>query len=154
MNETTGRHVEPETLLALLGEQCELYRALRDLGVQQRKLIAGDRPELLLSVLTQRQRAVVRLAAINVSLGPVRRDWTRVRAGLGEPYATRASQLLDEAATLADSVMRDDAEDAALLGARRQALGDSLGELHDARTASGAYGRTAPNSSNQADFTG
>ena len=85
--------VNPERLMKLLTEQRDLYRNLRELSARQRNLISGDRPELLLDVLSRRQTIVSRLAQINEQLTPFRGDWTGVYAQLPEETRTAASAL-------------------------------------------------------------
>ena len=59
-------------------------KRLRELSDQQRTLITGDRPELLLNILRERQTLVGALARLNERLAPFRRNWEGLYAGFPE----------------------------------------------------------------------
>jgi len=146
--------VNPERLMKLLTEQRDLYRSLRDLSARQRTLISGDRPELLLDVLSRRQQIVSRLAEINAQLTPFRSDWTGVYAQLPDDTRSAASAMLDEINGMLQVILRDDQEDSALLSARKQSVGAAIRATTGARAASVAYGaapgRPAPGATDYA----
>ncbi len=75
---------EPHGMIALLTQQRDLYLKLRALSDQQRSLISGDRPALLLEILHERHKLVAALARLNESLSPFRRDWDANYAALPE----------------------------------------------------------------------
>lgn len=147
--------VNPERLMKLLTEQRDLYRNLRELSARQRNLISGDRPELLLDVLSRRQTIVSRLAQINEQLTPFRGDWTGVYAQLPEETRTAASVLLNEINGMLQVILKDDQEDSALLSARKESVGAAIRATTGARAASVAYG-AAPRGPavGGADFSG
>jgi hypothetical protein len=126
-------------LLELLTQQRDLYRSLRDLSEQQRALIAGDRPEMLLNILRERQDLVTRLARLNEDLGPYRRNWDAFHASLPEAHRNQASALLHEINALLRTILRTDQEDGALLSARKQAVQAQIGGVADGRAANAAY---------------
>lgn len=133
--------LDAERLIALLKRQSLLYSRLRDLSTQQRNLISGDRPELLLSVLTERQTVVTDLARNNNLLAPFRRQWDELFPTLPEAVREQARALLAEINEAAGSILRTDEEDYALLSARREDVGNTLRGLGGAKTATTAYGR-------------
>lgn len=133
--------LDAERLIALLKRQALLYSRLRDLSTQQRNLISGDRPELLLSVLTERQTVVTDLARNNNLLAPFRRQWDELFPTLPEAVREHARALLAEINEAAGSILRTDEEDYALLSARREDVGNTLRGLGGAKTATTAYGR-------------
>ena len=146
----------PEHLIKLLKEQRDLYQRLRDLSERQRTLISGDRPELLLNILRDRQMLVSALAKINEQLSPYRRDWQRICETLPPAVRRTAARLLDEINGMLQVILKADQEDQALLSARRQAVARSLNDVSGGRVANAAYGRHAGSSGEvgAADVTG
>lgn len=134
--------LDPKHLIGLLREQRELYLRLRELSERQRNLISGDRPEMLLNILRDRQTLVLALSRINEELSPYRCDWERAYSELPPQTRTEASGLLDEINGTLQTILKIDQEDGALLSARKQAVAASLDELTNTRTASAAYART------------
>jgi hypothetical protein len=133
-------------LVELLTRQRDLYRNLRELSEKQRALIAGDRPEMLLSILRERQDLVTALARLNEELGPYRQNWDTVHAALPEAQRNAASALVHEINALLRVILRTDQEDGALLSARKQAVGEQIADVTGGRTANAAYARQAGSS--------
>jgi hypothetical protein len=133
-----------ERLLQLLEEQRTHYQRLRDLGHEQRKLISGDRPELLLNILRDRQQLVTELARLNEALAPYRRAWDAIYPQLPEPQRQRSQALLAEINGLLALILQCDQEDTALLSARRSAVAAAMSDLSGGRTANAAYAAPAP----------
>jgi len=148
--------VVPGQLIELLTEQRDLYVRLQELSERQRRLISGDRPELLLNILRDRQTLVTALAKVNERLSPYRRDWQQFYDKL--PPATRetATQLLGEINSMLQVILRADQEDQALLSARKQAVAQALHDVSGGRVANQAYAaRADPRSGGAgADMTG
>lgn len=130
-----------DTLIALLTEQRELYGRLRALSERQRELIVGDRPELLLNILHDRQALVAALVRLNDQLAVYRRRWDEVYAALPVETRDRASGLLRDINALLGVILRVDQEDGALLSARQQAVGRELNDLSGGQSANAAYAR-------------
>lgn len=141
--------LDPRQLIRLLTEQRDSYRALRALGDRQRTLISGDRPELLLNILQDRQKLVAALAAINQRLAPFRRDWDACHAGLPPDLRATAGALLAEVDDLLTVILEADEQDGRMLKARQQAVSQSLSRMSGNRAAHAAYTRQA--TSNQED---
>lgn len=148
--------LDTNRLIHLLGQQRELYLQLRDLSDRQRALIASDSPDLLLSILRDRQTLVAALVRLNEQLTPYRRDWEAVQATLSDDVRQQAAQLLEEINDLLRNILRVDQEDGALLSARKQAVAQSLSEVSGGRTANAAYARQGPaqGTATSADLTG
>jgi hypothetical protein len=154
---TGTSQLDPHRLIALLEEQRDLYLKLRQLSNTQRSMIAGDRPELLLHILRERQDLVTALARLNEQLSPFRRNWDALYATLPEDGRTRASAVLQEINGLLRVILRADQEDGALLSARKQAVALDLTAASGGRTANTAYARQTGASngvSPAADVTG
>jgi hypothetical protein len=133
--------LDPDRLIDLLSQQRDFYRRLRELSEKQRSLIAGDRPELLLAILRERQELVAALARLNNELGPFRRNWDAMYAALPEAIRSAASQILQEINGLLRVILRTDQEDSALLSARKQAVAADMAGLSGGRAANTAYAR-------------
>jgi len=142
MDESTKR-VAPEGLIDLLREQRDLYRRLQELSDRQRNLISGDRPELLLNILRDRQMLVESLARVNQQLSPYRQSWQEIYATLPPADRQTASSLLDEINGMLQLILKADQEDQALLSARKQAVARSLNDVSGGRVANTAYAQHA-----------
>lgn len=152
---STCLDLDPHTLVTLLTQQRELYQKLRELSDRQRALIAGDRPERLLSILRERQDLVTALAALNNELAPYRRNWDEMYAALPAPHRVQASALLQEINGLLRVILRTDQEDGALLSARTQAVAGELRAVSGGQAANTAYARQGGSlPSRSADMTG
>lgn len=137
----TAGPVDAVRLLKLLAEQRDLYLQLSDLAQRQRNLISGDRPEMLLNILRDRQHLVMALAKLNEELSPYRRDWEAVYTRLTTADAERASHLISEINGTLQTILRTDQEDGALLSAKKSAVGRQLDELSGTRAVNAAYSR-------------
>ena len=143
-------------LIDLLGQQRDLYQRLRELSEQQRTLITGDKPEMLLNILRERQVLVSALARLNEQLAPFRRNWEGMYSGLPSDLRDQANTLLREINGLLRVILRTDQEDSALLSARKQVVGQQIGQLSGAQSANTAYARrsAAGGTTRSADVTG
>lgn len=139
--ESTPRWLHSQRLIRLLTDQRDLYDKLRLLSERQRNLIAGDRPELLLNILQDRQKLVASLAQINEKLSPFRRDWNGIYAKLGPEIQSQASELLEQINSILNAILKSDQEDSDLLSARKQAVSQSLSGVAGGRAANAAYAR-------------
>lgn len=147
-------NLDTARLITLLTEQRDLYLQLGDLAQRQRNLISGDRPEMLLNILADRQRLVMGLAKLNEELSPYRRDWEAVYSRLPAAVGTQASALIAEINATLQSILKTDLEDGALLSAKKTAVGHQLDELSGTRAANAAYSRrNGPGGRGGADLT-
>lgn len=154
MNDSVAQ-LAPEGLIRLLREQRDLYQRLKQLSEQQRRLISGDRPELLLSILRDRQQLVTALARVNEQLAPYRRNWQSICQTLPEVTRHTASALLEEINGMLQVILRTDDEDQSLLSARKQMVARALNEVADGQAANTAYARqSGPAPRGAADLTG
>lgn len=140
----------------LLRQQRTLYEELGELSARQRTLIAGDQPEELLKILSERQTLVNALARLNMQLGPFRQHWDEVCDALVPRQRELAGKLVAEINELLSTILRRDSEDGALLSARKQLVADAMRENVGGRAANSAYARQAgrPASRGGADLTG
>jgi flagellar biosynthesis/type III secretory pathway chaperone len=135
--------LDPNELIDLLHKQRDLYQKLRELSDKQRGMIAGQRPELLLRILGERQDLVAALARLNEQLAPFRRHWDDTYAALPEERRQQASTYLHEINGLLRVILRTDQEDGALLAARKQAVAADIAVLSGGHRANAAYARNA-----------
>lgn len=143
MEQAAPKWLNPQRLIDLLIEQRDLYKRLRSLSERQRGMISSDTPEHLLNILRERQALITALAAINEKLSPFRQGWDGLYAQLPDTARQQVSDLLDEINGLLGAILAADQEDSALLGARRQTVGEALRSVNDTRAANAAYARNA-----------
>lgn len=132
---------EADRVLRLLRKQRELYERLADLSQRQRSLITGDHPEQLLTILRDRQSLVNGLAQIHEQLAPLRSDWEQMFERLAPAAKQEVSDLLKQINGMLRGIIESDQQDGALLAARRNAVGQAVGRIGEARAANTAYGR-------------
>jgi hypothetical protein len=150
-----ARALDPERLVNLLTQQRDLYLRLQELSERQRSMIAGDRPELLLNILRDRQDLVTSLARLNDELAPYRRHWDDMYRALPDAQRDQASTLLQEINGLLRVILRTDQEDGALLSARKQAVAAGLTATAGGQTANSAYAKGGASSpASASDITG
>ncbi len=144
-----------DRLVSLLTRQCDLYQKLKALSERQRGLIAGDRPDMLLGILQERQAHVRELTLLNQQLSPFRRDWQATFESLRAQTKQRVSELLATINTLLSAIIETDKQDGALLSARKQMAAAELSGLSGGRLANQSYARSTPApSAGLADLTG
>ena len=146
---------DSERLIELLSRQRDLYQKLKQLSQRQRGLIAGDRADLLLGILQERQAHVKELTLLNQQLSPFRREWDQTLASLADDTRQNVSELLADINTLLSGILATDKEDGALLSARKQMVASELSGLSGGRIANQCYARSTPASgTSSADLTG
>ena len=133
--------LNPDRLVDLLRRQRDLYARLRDLSERQRNLITGDRPEMLLNILRDRQELITALAGINERLSPFRRDWDGIYSRLPQETSEIVSALLREINEVLGVILKTDDEDSKLLAARKQMAAASLSGMVGGAAANQAYAR-------------
>jgi hypothetical protein len=136
-------------VLAALDEQVDCYRKLAKLAEQQHEHVQLSRTEELLNVLERRQEVIDRLAVIEQTVGPIKRQWTTFIAGLDSPSRTRAESNLAETRRLLEEIMTADRNDAMVLQQRKLNIGRQLNQASAAKTvnrniAAAAYGTRGP----------
>jgi hypothetical protein len=152
----SGNQPDPKRLIDLLTKQRDLYHKLRDLSEKQRTMISGDRPDLLLNVLRERQELVTSLARLNEEMGPYRRNWDAAYSALPSEHRDEASGLLQEINGLLRVILQTDREDTALLSARKQSVANDIAEVSGGQAANTAYAKQAGGGqpTKAADITG
>lgn len=150
-----SRPADSERLIKLLSRQRVLYQKLKELSERQRGMISGDRADLLLGILQERQGHVNELVLLNQQLSPFRRDWDQTLASLADDARERVSKLLAVINTLLSGILATDKEDGALLSARKQMVASELSGLSGGRIANQCYARSMPaTGTSSADLTG
>ena len=154
MREPSGP-ADSERLIELLSRQRDLYQKLKELSERQRGMIAGDRADLLLGILQERQAHVNELTLLNQQLSPFRRKWDQTLASLSGDTRQNVSKLLAAINTLLSGILASDKEDGTLLSARKQMVASELSGLSGGRIANQCYARSTPAAgTSSADLTG
>jgi len=129
----------PDEVVDWLRAQRSLYAKLESMASGQRDLITGDQPTMLLGLLADRQRITNDLTDLAQRLEPVWRDWKRQRLRLSDIQRREAELILEDIRTKMRKVMDRDEEDARLLLARKQAIGNTMKSAHSSAEAISAY---------------
>lgn len=155
MTREPSRPADSERLIKLLSRQRVLYQKLKELSERQRGMISGDRADLLLGILQERQGHVNELVLLNQQLSPFRRDWDQTLASLADDAREMVSKLLAVINSLLSGILATDKEDGALLSARKQMVASELSGLSGGRIANQCYARSMPaTGTSSADLTG
>ncbi len=136
-----AKPVVPEgaSLAELVRTQRDLYHRLDRLAQSQRRLIAGEDPTALLSLLSRRQTLTQSLVELGERLAPYRQDWAAACAAL-EPTQRREVQgMVDEVSDLLGRIIAADEEDARMLTARKAKTAAELTAFRGGRRAMSAY---------------
>ena len=130
---------EAAHLVALLTEQCELYRELSGLAEHQRSLIDGNQAERLLGVLGQRQTIIDRLSMLAERMRPYQRSWQTIRQGLSPDESRRVDHLVAQVNDYLSAILAQDKADVELLATRKGETATAMSQLKASRRAGAAY---------------
>ena len=119
--------------------QRDLYQRLHRLAQRQRRLIAGEDPTALLSLLSQRQTLTQSLVELGERLAPHRRDWAASCATLDPTQRGEVQGMVDEVSDLLGRIISADEEDARMLSARKAKTAADLTAFRGGRRAVSAY---------------
>ena len=126
----------------LLARQIELCRALLELAEQQRVHIDNEEPEVLLTLLSDRQGLIDQLREIADEAAPLRARWSTGAHDDGSAAAGRVRDRITELTALMRSISERDAEDRRRLSRSRDVLAGRLAGVARSRGALSAYGRS------------
>jgi len=129
-----------DELLELLHQQHALYKQLHQLARQQRKLVAAEDPTALLNILSERQKLIDELAAINARLEPVRSDWRRIEQALTTEQRKTAS-LVEQVGQMLAEILAADEADSKTLSARKAMAGRKIRTMTAGAEVQAAYRR-------------
>ena len=98
-------------LIDLLTQQRFLYRQLHQLAQKQSSLVDGKDPQMLLSVLANRQRLIDKLADIDRRLQPIRADWQQIAQSLDPAQRHQVQKLVDNVQQILGEILVRDEKD-------------------------------------------
>jgi hypothetical protein len=126
--------------LAILVERKHCCLAqLRDLGLQQRRLIEEGDMAPLLRLLASKQHVIETLQSVEHDLGPFRNDDPEARVWDSPQDRARCAAQAAECRDLLEEVVRLERANESLMTHRRAAVADRLQQVHAAARASSAY---------------
>jgi hypothetical protein len=123
----------------LLREQESLLRQLDAWSLGQRAMIDAEDPQPLLELMEKRQVVIDRLESIYEESRPMREQLNTSGAGLAVDVRGQLTALLDTVSSVAQSIMRRDAQDQERMHARKRAAAAELAELASGKRAVNAY---------------
>ncbi len=153
-SESNLNEAEAAAILDLLERQVRLYRALRRLVDRQRPMIVRDQTAPLLTLLAERQKLTAELGTLSAQLNRYRQDWARVREALSTPQRERAERQIGEVEQMVRGLLETDEADARLLGARKAATRQAMGELAVGHRAAAAYQQASHSTSRPSGSNG
>ena len=130
-------------LIQLLSQQQLLYRKLKELAQKQSTLVDGDDPEMLLRVLSGRQRLIDRLAIIDCDLKPIRSDWKRVSGSLPFEQKEQAQELIDNVQQILGEILAQDEKDSKTLYKHQQKVAKEIRTTAAGKQMNQAYGQNS-----------
>lgn len=148
MTPLTAEATDIPALIALLRRQQAIYRQLRQLSDSQSALITQGQPELLLTILSQRQKLIDDAAMLNTDLEPFRRRWAAIWAGLNDGDRQTIGDMVREVQEMLGAIVQQDERDRQSLQAAKGRVGAELQGLTRAAGAVNAY-RQAPAAGNR-----
>lgn len=144
-----GDASDMSAVLAALSEQVACYRLLARLAERQHEHVLNDHTEGLLEVLKEREAVLDRAAALERTVGPVKREWVSVSGRLPAETRRAFEALLAETRSLLAEITAGDERDALAMQQRKLRIGEELRATAAAKKvhrsyAAGAYARAAP----------
>ncbi len=129
----------PDGVISLLREQAQLYEKLEKMGQRQRALISLDDTLPLLRLLADRQRVIESLSKVGELLRPVRSKWEVYSSRFNKAQKAEADELIASAQACVERLLAEDAKDAKLLSAKKEATAKSLRQVPTSNKAISAY---------------
>ena len=131
--------LDTNTLLQLFARKCELLVQLRQLGIEQYKLIDHTDLNQLLSLLSAKQKLLAALGTIERQLDPYRQEPPEQRRWASEEDRNRCAQLAAACEKLLTEVMQAEKQSESHLILRRDEAATRLQGVHQAIHAREAY---------------
>ena len=130
-------------ILTALDGQLECYRRLAKLAEMQHEFVQQSQTEQLLDLLGRRQEVLDRIAALERTIAPAKRDWRAYLARLDAAGRGRAESLLAETRRLLEQITAADRNDALVLQQRKLNLGRQLHQAQNAKVLNRSYAAAA-----------
>ena len=131
------------TIVALVGEQLELYQKLDTLSVQQHDLVESEDTDGLLAVLTARQQLIEHISDSAARMAPYRARWDEHVSELKDTDRESLRKGLDDLSSLMAAIADRDEADRVAMEARRERVKSQIGGVKRGSAAVNAYGGPA-----------
>lgn len=120
----TGK--ETSGLMALVGEQIELYRRLESLSERQHELVLGEDTDALLGVLGERQTLIESISEVSAQMAPYRARWDEHVGTMSEAGRASLRRGLDELASMMSRIAERDEDDRRVMEDRRSKIQNQI----------------------------
>lgn len=137
----TGK--ETNGLVALVGEQIELYRRLETLSERQHELVLGEDTDALLGVLGERQTLIDSISEVSARMTPYRARWDEHVGTMSEDGRASLRRGLDELASMMSRIAERDEDDRRVMEERRSRIQNQLSGVKRGGAAVRGYAQAA-----------
>lgn len=132
-----------DPIIIALQEQVSCYQRLAKLAEIQHEHVQNSQMDLLLDVLSARQRVLDEVAGLEDRISPAKRRWSDYLATLEPERRDLAEGLLAETRRLLEQITTADRNDAIVLQQRKFNLGNQINKASVARTLNRNYAAAA-----------
>ncbi len=126
-------------LTPLLERQKSLYQKLRILSDQQKAYIDQGQSELLLTLLSQRQKLIDDAASVTAELEPYRQRWEAIWTNLDETNRQKIGALVRQVQELLGLIVQQDERDRQTLVDNKARISNELQKIARGTAANNAY---------------
>jgi hypothetical protein len=140
---TAQDNLESSGLVALVGEQLELYQRLDSLSVRQHDLVAADDTDGLLAVLGARQQLIESIADSAARMAPFRARWDDHVCELKDTDRESLRKGLDDLSAMMAVIADRDESDRVAMEERRDRVKSQITGVKRGSAAVNAYGGPA-----------
>lgn len=91
-------------LVFLLKQRRNLYHQLKGLTDKQMQLKDTASPELLLKILTGRRKLIEKLRELEIKLGLIKSNWSKISPQVGSEHKQQALWMLEQAEKITDEI--------------------------------------------------
>lgn len=127
-------------LLALLGQQKELYVQLESLAAQQSQCVRTGETEKLMSVLSSRSQIIEKIEPLDKQLQPYRANWDATLASMPPQERTSVQSLMAEVQQMLAVILKQDEEDRKLLMEQKEDVNTQINKTVTGVQLHRAYG--------------
>ena len=126
-----------------LSAQLDCYRKLAKLSELQSGYVRQNLTDQLLDVLQQRSGLLTEIARLELTVGPLRREWSEVSVGLDDDTRSKLQAMLSETKTLLHQITTADQDDVLRLQQRKLNVGKQIQATQTARKVNTRYAAAA-----------
>lgn len=92
-------------LLLLLNQQRDLYHQLKILTDKQHQLAGTNSPEMLLEVISKRQKLTKKLQELDCKLQPIKANWKKLSGQIKPEYRSQAHETASQVQEIIGEIM-------------------------------------------------